>query len=186
MPFKPSKDLDELCYPFIHENSPLCDYEVLTDELCTLLGMACSAMPDQMADIAKDLAVLQPLAFHANGSVRGRLALTEADLHAVKSCLHHYKAEVAERVQGFVLPRGTSPVNELHQARSVSKKAIRALVRLDAAGTSVPEILPRFLNLCCNLCFVLTQVVNQRRGVAEPAFVSKSYTVSRSASPKTP
>ncbi|WP_417579165.1 cobalamin adenosyltransferase [Nitrincola sp.] len=180
MPLKPSKDRDELCYPFIHEVSALCDYEVLTDELCTLMGMACSAMPESMADLAVDLEWLQPLAFHANGSIRGRLALTESDLEGLKQCLNHYKAEVAERVQGFVLPRGSSPVTELHQARSVSKKAIRALVRLDASGVSVPDLLPRFLNLCCNLCFVLTQVVNQRRGVIEPEFISKSYAVRNS------
>lgn len=175
MPIKNSKDWDELCYPFIHETSSLCDYELLTDELATCLGMALSALPQSMEDLVEDLARLQSLMFHANGSIRGRLALTEVDLDWLKQRLLHFKHEVVERSRGFVLPRGTSPVVQLHQARSLCKKAIRALVRLDEEGKAIPELLPRFLNLSCNFCFVLTQVVNQRRGVEEPEFVSLSY-----------
>jgi cob(I)alamin adenosyltransferase len=82
---------------------------------------------------------------------------------------------VAERLQGFVLPRGHAPVPQLHQARSVAKKAIRALVRVDQEGIEVPLVLPRMCNLMCNFFFVLTLVVNQRRGFEETYFVSKSY-----------
>lgn len=169
--------MDEVCYPFVHEHSYLCDYEVITDELCTLVGMALSALDPEMDDIAADLERLQPLAFHANGSIRGRLAVDEEDLSWLKQRLHHYSAEVAGRNTGFVLPRGRAPVPQLHQARSTSKKAIRALVRVDEEGICVPDVLPRLLNLYCNLCFVLTQVVNQRRGIDEPVFSSKSYNV---------
>ena len=38
MPLKKSKDIRELCYPFIYEQSVLCDYEIITDELCATLG----------------------------------------------------------------------------------------------------------------------------------------------------
>lgn len=172
---KPSKDMDELCYPFIHEGSYLCDFEVITDELCTLIGSAISGTPESMSDIQQDLEDLQPLAFHLNGSIRGRLALSESDLTWMHGRLSHYREEVEERLTRFVLPRGTVPVPQLHLARSASKKAIRALVRLEQEGTEIPGVLPRFCNLLCNLCFTLTVVVNKRRGVTEPVFVSKSY-----------
>lgn len=177
MPLKKSKNLDEVCYPFILESSCLCDYEVITDELCTLLGMALSALDPEMDDIATDLDRLQPLAFHANGSIRGHLAVDEEDLIWLGERLNHYSAEVAGRNRGFVLPRGVTPVPQLHQARSASKKAIRALVRVDEEGIVVPDLLPRLLNRLCNFCFVLTQVINQRRGTEEPEFISKSYAV---------
>lgn len=177
MSLKKSKSIDEVCYPFIQESSCLCDYEVITDELCTLLGMALSALGPEMDDIAADLERLQPLAFHANGSIRGHLAVDEEDLIWLGKRLHYFSSEVAGRNSGFVLPRGISPVPQLHQARSASKKAIRALVRVDEAGISVPDVLPRFLNMLCNVCFVLTQVINQRRGVEEPVFISKSYAI---------
>ncbi len=175
MVLKLSKNLDEVCYPFILERSALCDYEVLTDELCGIVGAILAELPATMGDLGEDLERLQPLVFHANGSIRGRLAVSEEDLRWLRGRLAHYREEVAGRLGGFVLPRGAAPVPQLHRARSAAKKAIRALVRVDAEGREVPDVLPRLCNLMCNFFFVLTLVVNQRRGFVEPAFVSRSY-----------
>lgn len=175
MALKSSKLLDEICYPFIHETSYLCDYEVLTDELATLVGMALSSLPTEEMKMIDDLHQLQPLIFHANGSIRGRLALSEENLDWLKERLNAYKAGISSPTRGFVLPRGTGTVPYLHQARSVSKKAIRALVRVDSEGIAVPELIPRFLNICCNFFFVLTQYLNQQHQVEEPVFISRSY-----------
>ncbi len=71
MALKPGKNLDELCYPFIYETAYLCDYEVITDELCGHIGAVLADLPDEMADLRADLEQLQPLAFHLNGSVHG-------------------------------------------------------------------------------------------------------------------
>lgn len=170
-----SRDLDELCYPFIDEPGWLCDYEVLTDELCAQLGAALAALPAGAADLRADLERLQPLVWHANGSVRGRLALSEADLDWLKTRLRYYRAQLDPPPTGFVLPRGEAPVAQLQAARSGCKKALRALLRVEQEGRPVAAILPRFLNLLCNVCFTLTLVINQRRGVAETPFVSRSY-----------
>lgn len=175
---KPGRDRDELCYPFIYETSHLCDYEVVTDELCGHLGAALSLLPDAdgaMRDIAADLDRLQPLAFHANGSIRGRLAVDESDLQWLGGRLSRYRAELAGSVNGFVLPRGQAPVPQLHLARSAAKKAIRLLVRVEQEGREIPMVVPRLCNLICNFCFTLTLVINKRRGQAETPFVSKSY-----------
>lgn len=172
---KPSRNLDEVCYPFIHETSVLCDFEVITDELCGHIGAAWSHLPASMPDIATDLDRLQPLAFHVNGSIRGRLAVTEDDITWLLSRLTHYRMEVADRLKGFVLPRGTPPVPQLHLARSAAKKAIRAMVRVEQEGKIVPDVLPRLCNLMCNFLFTLTLVINQRRGLDEVPFISESY-----------
>ncbi len=172
---KPGRNLDELCYPFIYETSVLCDYEVVTDELCGHIGAAWSHTPANMPDIAADLDRLQPLAFHINGSIRGRLAVSEEDIVWLQSRLNHYKQEVAERIKGFVLPRGTDPIQQLHLARSAAKKAIRLMVRVEEEGKSVPMVLPRLCNMMCNFFFTLTLVINQRQGIDEVTFVSKSY-----------
>lgn len=175
---KPGPIRDECCYPFIYEISHLCDYEVVTDELCGHLGAALSLLPEAqttMRDIADDLDRLQPLAFHANGSIRGRLALEEGDIDWLRARLAHYRDELDGSINGFVLPRGAAPVPQLHLARSAAKKAIRALVRVEQEGRGIPSVVPRWLNLVCNFCFVLALVVNRRRGVVEVAFASKSY-----------
>lgn len=178
-----SKTLDEICYPFIHETSALCDFEVITDEWCTLIGMAYSATEAVFADLAADLAQMQPLAFHVNGSIRGKLAIEASDIQWVLARMQHYRAELGVREHRFVLPRGTAPVPYLHQARSAAKKAIRAMVRVEQEGRVVPEVLPRICNALCNLLFLMTLVVNARRGVHEPAFESKSYAVRSAAQP---
>ena len=172
---KSSKNWDEVCYPFIHETASLCDFEVMTDEWCTLIGMAFSATPADLADIAEDLAHIQPLAFHVNGSIRGKLAIEEADVQWVLQRMQHYRQALGEREYVFVLPRGTAPVPQLHQARSAAKKAIRAMVRVAQEGREVPEVLPRICNALCNLFFLMTLTVNMRRGLEEVPFVSKSY-----------
>lgn len=172
---KPGKNRDELCYPFIYETSSLCDYEVVTDELCGHIGAVLSQLPPEMDDIARDLDRLQPLAFHLNGSIRGRLAVDEDDIQWLHGRLSHYRDEVRDRIGGFVLPRGTPPVPQLHLARSAAKKAIRLMVRVEQEGKTVPAELPRLCNLMCNFFFTLTVAINKRRGVAEPPFVSKSY-----------
>ncbi|MDR1994819.1 hypothetical protein [Azonexus sp.] len=172
---KPGRNRDELCYPFIYETSNLCDFEVVTDELCGHIGAACSLLPADMPDIAADLDRVQPLAFHVNGSIRGRLAIEEADLAWLQARLRHYREEVRERLESFVLPRGTQPIPQLHLARSAAKKAIRLMVRIEQEGREIPMVLPRMCNLMCNFFFVLTLVINKRRCVDETPFGSKSY-----------
>ncbi|MCL1825138.1 MAG: ATP:cob(I)alamin adenosyltransferase [Betaproteobacteria bacterium] len=181
---KPEKDLSKLCccYSFINDSGWLTDYEVLTDELSAQLGMATSAAETDaaLADLIPDLDRLQALALHANGSIRGKLAVTETDLDWLHARYDHFRQEIEarepERMKNFVLPRGLAPVPELHQARSTAKKALRCLVRVKEENRwEIPPEIPRFLNMLCNFCFLLTVLVNQRRGVVEPVFVSQSY-----------
>src|SRR5690606_26893001 len=94
MVLKLSKNRDEVCYPFIQDASVLCDFEVVTDELCGHIGEIIDRMPYD--DLRADLEQLQPLAFHANGSIRGRLAVEETDLAWLQSRLSHYQAERSE------------------------------------------------------------------------------------------
>ncbi len=172
---KPSKNIDELCYPFIYEQSSVCDFEIITDELCGHIGAAFSLLPENMQDIAKDLDHLQPLAFHVNGSIRGLLAVNESDIEWLQARLNHYRGELVNNIKGFILPRGPLPVPQLHLARSAAKKAIRYMVKIAEEGREVPDILPRICNMMCNFFFTLTLVINQRFSFKEVQFVSKSY-----------
>lgn len=179
---KPERSKLCCCYSFINDPGWLTDYEVLTDELSAQLGMAFSAAETDaaLADLLPDLDRLEALALHANGSVRGKLAVTEDDLDWLQARYSHFQQEIEarepERMKNFVLPRGLAPVPALHQARSTAKKALRCLVRVEEEKRhEIPLEIPRFLNFACNFCFLLTVLINQRRGVAEPVFVSRSY-----------
>jgi len=175
MTLKKSKSRDELCYPFIYEVSYLCDFEVATDELCNHIGAIIGLIPETSNDIANDLDQLQPLIYHLNGSIRGRLAIAENDQQWLLERYHHYQNEVEGKIDGFVLPRGPAPSPQLHLARSAAKKAIRLMVRIDQEQIELPDILHRFCNLLCNFFFVLALCINHRAGFTEQPFTSKSY-----------
>jgi ATP:cob(I)alamin adenosyltransferase len=173
--FKFSKDRDEMSYPFMYEHSYLCDFEILTDELCTVVGLAGSACQERDADLQQALFELQPFMFNLNGSIRGRNAITEKEVNDLKEMLSVWRKKLPEPTAMFVLPRGTGVVVNLHYARSLSKKVTRMLVRIDQEGKDVPSALPPYTNVLTNLFFAMTQVVNFRDGVTEPEYVSVNY-----------
>lgn len=173
MTLKASGNIDELCYPFIFEDCPLCDFEILTDELCTYTGLALSQITN--TEVRASLERLQPKIFNLNGSIRGKCGIFEDDVQALLTDFNYFKAQVTDDAKRFVLPRGTGPVIQLHQCRSLSKKVVRQLVLVDKAGKKIPETLPRFANILTNYYFALTRVLNQEAGIEEPEYVSINY-----------
>lgn len=173
MVLKFSGDIDELAYPFIFEDSPLCDFEILTDELCTYIGLVISQLDH--GEMQQSLIWLQPRIFHLNGSVRGKCGIFESDISKLKADYHYFRDQVTDSNKRFVLPRGVGAVVQLHQCRSLAKKVVRQLVRVDASAKKVPPILPRFSNLLVNYLFALTRVLNQQAGIEEPEYISINY-----------
>ncbi|SHH78016.1 cobalamin adenosyltransferase [Ferrimonas marina] len=179
MPRRLSSDKRELCYPFIFETGPSCDFEVQTDELCSLTGNAQALLAQELAgtellaQLTPELQRVQALIYHLNGSVRGRLAVEEQDLDWLKQRYDHHNGFGA--VSGFVLPTGSPAVMALHLCRSGAKKSIRQLVRCEEAGLEVDPILLRLGNLLTNYFFCLSVRVKAQLGQEEIPFVSKSY-----------
>lgn len=183
----PKSHIDELCYPFIYEDSSLCDFEIITDKLTRLIGSIIDEISDAPKNIhpnelelneivVNELELLQPLVYHLNGSIRGRLAIDEQDQQWLLEKYREHKHIVSDRIDGFVLPRGKKPVGLLNQASSMSKEAIRWMVRIHKTEQKeISEILPKFANLLCNYFFVLTLRYNQVRDFKERPFQSKSY-----------
>ena len=177
---KLSKNIDEVCYPYIYEDSLKCDYEIHTDAMCRQLGGILSLIPEDLPDLIAELAQLQPILYHLNGSIRGKCAVSEADLTWLRDCYGRHRDAVSDCLSGFVLPRGRAPVPELNAASSSAKVAIRLMVRLHAnEGVEIPEVLHRFCNVLCNYYFTLTLVINRHRGEPEVPFESASYRVRR-------
>ncbi|OQX33102.1 MAG: hypothetical protein B0D91_15145 [Oceanospirillales bacterium LUC14_002_19_P2] len=134
MPLKYSGNIRELCYPFIYEESALCDYEILTDELCTLVGCEITELEsdseNRFVDILEFLNELQPKMFHMNGSIRGKGSIHEEDIQRLDAWFDRFEEEIGGRIQSFVLPRGPRSVQLIHTCRSLCKKVVRCLVRI--------------------------------------------------------
>jgi cob(I)alamin adenosyltransferase len=182
---RPKSNIDELCYPYIYEESMLCDYEILTDDLTRMVGWAISELGilrQQYAENAElkmletQLNWLLPLCYHLNGSIRGTLAITEEDHQQLLENYRSFKKLTEKSISGFVLPGGISPVGVLNKCSSMCKQAIRLMVKIhNEEQKEVAEILPKFANLLCNYFFTSTVLINQVTGFKETPFMSKSY-----------
>ena len=172
------KDWRYSCYPFMREKSCLVDYEIRTDSLTTSIGNVFTYLTNKERMVIDDLRVIQPLCYHANGSVRGQLAITEADVQWLSERYDYYVEQTGDMTKKFVLPQGNGAASSLHIARSDAKKSYRALHKV-SEEREVPEILFDFLGLLANVCFVLAVYVNQINDIQEIPFESKSYKVKR-------
>ena len=173
-----AKDWRYSCYPFMREKSCLVDYEIRTDSLTTRIGDCIAVLQKNTTfeEICSILQKVQPLAYHANGSVRGRLAIEAEDIAWLDSVYDEFVARGGEEVKHFVLPQGHEAATSLHICRSEAKKSYRAL-HFVSTEREVPEILFQFLGLLANVFFVLTIEANKLTNTAEVPFISKSYGV---------
>lgn len=169
------KDARYSCYPFMREKASTVDFEIRTDSLTTHLGVALAAVKkEDVQVVAEDLLLMLPMAYHVNGSVRGKLAVTEEDLSWLSERYDFYVRHVKEEIQSFVLPQGTEAASALHLCRSEAKKSYRTLHKV-SEEREVPAILFDYLGLLANVCFVMAVFMNQQAGIAEIPFISKSY-----------
>ncbi|WP_431027154.1 hypothetical protein [Lysinibacillus sp. LZ02] len=171
-----AKDWRYSCYPFMREKSCLVDYEIRTDSLTTRIGDAIAILEEseKNAEVLAILRQIQPLAYHVNGSVRGRVAITAEDLAWLDGIYDEFVDRAGETIQQFVLPQGHLGATALHICRSEAKKSYRALHKV-SEEREVQEILFQFLGLLANVFFVLAVEVNTIHGVEEIPFKSKSY-----------
>jgi len=167
------KDMRYLCYPFMREAASTVDYEIRTDSLATRIGEAAS-LTKKIPVVQKDLMELLPMAYHLNGSARGKVAISEANLKRLSDKYDFYVSEVEDRIQSFVLPQGSTAACALHVCRSEAKKSVRALHKV-SLERDVPEILFDYAHLMANVLFVMAVYVNKQEGIKEIPFISKSY-----------
>ena len=72
-------------YPFLKEESHMCDYEIATDRLASMLSMARHHVHHISQDV---LLQLIEMIYHANGSIRGNCAIGTSDLEKLQSFIH--------------------------------------------------------------------------------------------------
>ncbi|HEX6066106.1 MAG TPA: cob(I)yrinic acid a,c-diamide adenosyltransferase [Longimicrobiales bacterium] len=93
-------------------------------------------------------------------------ALPEARIGEMESWIDEAETSLPE-LKAFILPGGSRSAAALHVARTVCRRAERAVVDLEAHESVNPGILV-YLNRLSDLLFVLARAENARAGVAEP------------------
>ena len=129
------------------------------DELNSHLGvLLAEPLPE---DVRELLVTVQHELFNLGGelSIPGFELLKSSAVARLDDALQHHNANLP-RLKEFILPAGTRSAALAHVARSVARRAERALVALGAVETVRAE--PRqYVNRLSDLLFVLARALNR-------------------------
>ena len=135
------------------------------DELNSTIGLL---LTEQLpAEMAACLVDVQHDLFDLGGelSIPGYRAVTAGHVERIEAEVEHHNAALSA-LKEFILPGGTRPAALAHVARTVCRRAERALVHLGAAE-DVSEEARRYLNRLSDLLFVLARALNAGAGARD-------------------
>ncbi|QEA12904.1 cob(I)yrinic acid a,c-diamide adenosyltransferase [Comamonas flocculans] len=129
------------------------------DELNSHIGLLlCEPLPEDVRALLTDI---QDQLFNLGGelSIPGFALLKDEALAQLDEALAHYN-KTLPRLEEFILPAGTRAACQAHVARTVARRAERAVVALQESEDMRPA--PRqYLNRLSDLLFVLSRVLNR-------------------------
>jgi cob(I)alamin adenosyltransferase len=144
------------------------------DELNAALGMAVSAVAD--GEIRSKLSRIQNDLFSLGSSLAtpgvedgsARPATPPLPVERVQEMEDWIDAASDETpaLRSFILPGGTNGAAALHVARTICRRAERAVVRLTLQDSADPMVLT-YLNRLSDLLFALARQENHRAGVPD-------------------
>lgn len=175
-----------LAYTFLYDDAAdlKCDFELLTDEIASMIGLLRSLLDeaDRAAapGLSGDLSRINELMYHLNPSLRTGLKASEAELR----WLHEKTTELQDQVKDglpkgkaitFVVPQGCTQAAYSHVLRCKCKILVRLLSRYKQQGNQVEETLFDFANLYAGYFYSLALWLNKNHGVEERQFISRVY-----------
>jgi cob(I)alamin adenosyltransferase len=132
------------------------------DELNSVIGLLlCEEMP---AGIHACLGGVQHDLFDLGGelSVPGHAIMSEAHSRRLEEALDVFNAGLPA-LKDFILPGGSRAASLAHVARTVCRRAERAIVALAGTDAVAPPLL-QYLNRLSDLLFVLARMLNRHAG----------------------
>ena len=162
----------------VAKDSPRIDAIGAIDELNSTLGLVLAErLPAAVAELLTDI---QHDLFDLGGelAIPGHHALADARVAALETAVEATNADLPP-LKEFILPGGTRSAAMMHVARTVCRRAERALVAL-AASAEVSDVARRYVNRLSDLLFVLARAQNRRAGRADVLW--QSQRIKRAAS----
>jgi cob(I)alamin adenosyltransferase len=140
------------------------------DELNSALGLARVHRIDDERDallgtIQIDLFDLGAELAARPGKKSAAPQIGDREIERLEAAIDRAEEELAP-LTTFILPGGSPGAAHLHLARTVCRRAERAVVGLAAEDAPRPELI-RYLNRLSDLLFVLARLANARAGVAD-------------------
>ena len=140
------------------------------DELNSLIGLLrTESLPDP---VQTDLATIQHDLFDVGAElcIPGHTTLTEAQLAFLDQRLAHYNGTLPP-LREFILPGGCRSAALAHLARTVARRAERAVVALEQHDT-LNGFVRQYLNRLSDLMFVLARHFNDVHGSGDVFWTS--------------
>ncbi|WP_313233268.1 ATP--cob(I)alamin adenosyltransferase [Tissierella praeacuta] len=162
-------------YPFLSDEPDdlKCDFEILTDEIASHIGLLRSLIEDE--NIKDELLLICELVYHINPSLRTFVSVTEDELKWLEERTNTLYNDVKKRCNRFVLTQGCESAAHAHILRTKFKAVVRMLYRYYYGGNEVPNILFDFTNLLSGYFFNLALKFNELNGVEEIEYISRNY-----------
>jgi len=141
------------------------------DETNAALGVALTQVAadyydSQLKSVQHDLFVIcSELAAPAGQVISGLELINEQQVSVLEKSIDELQSELPV-LQNFVFPRGTLLAAQLQLARTICRRAERAVVRLSETE-EVRPLLIKYLNRLSDFLFVLARHANLRAGKAE-------------------
>lgn len=145
------------------------------DETNAAIGLARAAEPSGLldtllGDIQRDLfaiggALATPEPERLRSAQRDKMIVAPERIAALELAIDDAERELPP-LASFVLPAGSPKAAAFHLARTVCRRAERAVVALSHAEPVRPEILT-YLNRLSDLLFMLARLANKRAGIAD-------------------
>jgi cob(I)alamin adenosyltransferase len=132
------------------------------DELNSQIGvLLAEALPDEVREALLDI---QHDLFDLGGElcIPGYENVDDSQVARLDELLAHFNATLP-RLQEFILPGGSRPAAVAHVARTVARRAERAIVALGAQEPVRPAC-RQYVNRLSDLMFVLARVLNRSAG----------------------
>ena len=175
-----------LAYTFLYDDSAdlKCDFEILTDEISSMIGFLRSLLSDAdktaNPDLEEDLCKINELMYHINPSLRTKVSVTAKELAWLEKKTMYletstYDVRRKNRGISFFIPQGCTQAAYSHIIRNKCKAAVRMLSRHKQQENTVDEILFEFLNLFSGYFFFLALWFNKNNEVEESPFISRVY-----------
>ncbi len=146
----------------IAKDAPRIEAIGAVDELNSTIGvLLAEPLPD---GIARCLTGVQHDLFDLGGelSIPGHRAITDAHVARVEEAVEEFNADLPP-LKDFVLPGGTRAAALAHVARTVCRRAERAVVSL-GANDDVGAPMRKYLNRLSDLLFVVSRMLNRAAG----------------------
>ena len=142
------------------------------DELNAWLGLVRAHLPDgdvatQLQQIQRDLFAVGARLADPSHRIAGRVtkaAVSMEDVARLEGWIDEYDASIPP-LRRFILAGGAPAGAALHVARTVCRRAERAMVQL-GEGAFENELL-QYVNRLSDLLFTMARAVNHRAGIAE-------------------